>query len=160
MTTNNGRNNSDYEWSLNVLDAKVRDRKHWARRTGMVVIKLTDTGRKVLDTKDQRVTIFYGQGPLLAPLNRDGIIDYKTIASYETEIAKKGAPTGVMKGTTAMDEGRYGAGRVFCFSPHPEMTDGLETMIQHAVRSVARRRTIEAAQAPSTVNQVPVRNGQ
>jgi hypothetical protein len=76
----------------------------------------------------------------LAPANRDDIADYETIANYKTEIAKNGAPAGVMKGTTAIAAGRYGRGRVLCFSPHPELTEGLEVLVLYAIDHVKRNR--------------------
>ena len=57
----------DYEWSLNILDAKVLDKKHWARGFGPVDIKMTTDGRKYLGVQSDKETIYYHQGPLLAP---------------------------------------------------------------------------------------------
>jgi len=129
---------ADYSWSLNILDAKVLDRRHWARGTGMVDVQLTKDGQRLLHSRQAKLHIYYGQGPLLAPQNRDDIEDYETVGTYTTEIAKNGAPAGVMKGTTAMAHGRYGAGQVFCFSPHPELTEGLESLLHHAINNVRR----------------------
>jgi glutamine amidotransferase-like uncharacterized protein len=126
-----------YPWSLGILDAKVVDREHWARGTGDVQISLTPAGRDFFGADKDIVEIYYGQGPLLAPADRDGIPDYQLLASYETEIAKKGAPQGVMKGTTAIARGTFGKGRVFCFSPHPEKTPDLDPYIRAAVLWVA-----------------------
>ena len=64
--------------------------------------------------------------------------DYEEMAKFKTEIAKNGAPEGVMLGTTAIARGRFGQGRVICFSPHPEMTEGLGHMVERAMRWVAR----------------------
>jgi len=124
---------ADYPWSLNVLDAKVIDRKHWVRGKGTVDIALTDVGQSILRSKEQQLAIFYAQGPLLAPGNHADIADYETMATFKTEIAKNGAPEGIMKGTTAIAPGSYGRGRVICFSPHPEMTKGLETLVHYAI---------------------------
>ncbi len=129
---------SDYDWSLHILDAKVIDRKHWNRGRGTVEIALTEPGRKLLGTESQKLSIHYAQGPLLAPANRPDIEDYETIATFETEIAKNGAPEGVMKGTTAIAKGKFGSGRVLCFSPHPELTNGLEDMVRIAIDHVKR----------------------
>jgi len=131
---------ADYSWSLNVLDARVLDRKHWARGTGTVELGLTDNGQRILNTKSDQLQIFYGQGPLLAPHDNPDIPDYETIATYRTEIAKNGAPKGVMPGTTAIAHGRFGQGRVLCFSPHPEKTQGLEELVREAIEHVKRRR--------------------
>lgn len=130
-----------YSWSLNILDAKVLDTKHWARGTGTVDIALTDAGREMLNADSPRLPIYYGQGPLLAPGDNPDIEDYEEVASYQTEIAKNGAPKGVMPGTTAIARGRFGQGRVICFSPHPEKTEGLEGFIQNAVEYVKRKQT-------------------
>lgn len=57
----------------------------------------------------------------------------ETLATYRTEIAKRGAPKGVMPGTAAMASARYGKGRVFVISPHPEKTRGLGGMVRSAI---------------------------
>jgi glutamine amidotransferase-like uncharacterized protein len=129
---------AQYPWSLGLLDAQVVDTEHWARGTGEVKLKITREGKDALETDEELCPIYYGQGPLLAPAGKDDINDYELLASYETEIAKKGAPTGVMKGTTAIARAKYGKGRVQCFSPHPEKTPGLEPFVQAAVRWVAK----------------------
>lgn len=129
-----------YDWSLNILDAKVIDTKHWNRGKGSVQIALTDIGKDAFQLNRSDVSIYYAQGPLLAPGSRADIADYQTIATFETEIAKNGAPVGVMKGTTAIASGQYGSGRVLCFSPHPEMTDNLESFVLHAINYVKRNR--------------------
>lgn len=139
---------ADYSWSLNVLDARVVDRAHWARGKGTVRIELTDTGRRVLKSKEQQLQIHYAQGPLLAPRNNPDIADYETLATFKTEIAENGAPEGVMKGTTAIARGEFGRGRVFCFSPHPELTEGLEPLVHVAIEYVKRNPAVNQVQRP------------
>jgi glutamine amidotransferase-like uncharacterized protein len=131
---------ADYDWSLHILDAKVVDRKHWNRGNGKVEIQLTNDGRKLVGADNQKLSIHYAQGPLLAPGNKPDIADYEIVATFETEIANNGAPEGVMKGTTAIAKGKFGNGRVLCFSPHPEMTQGLEQMVRLAIDHVKRDR--------------------
>jgi glutamine amidotransferase-like uncharacterized protein/N-formylglutamate amidohydrolase len=130
-----------YPWSLGLLDAKVIDTQHWNRGTGPVDIELTSAGREVLRAKNEKFPIHYAQGPLLAPAGRPEIEDYEAMASFKTEIAKNGAPEGVMVGTTAIARGIFGKGRVICFSPHPEMTGGLESFVQDAINYVNRKRS-------------------
>ena len=77
----------------------------------------------------------------MAPADDPDIPDYDTIATFKTEIAKNGAPVGVMKGTTAIAHGQFGQGRVICFSPHPEMTKGLETLVLYAINRVNQNRS-------------------
>lgn len=128
-----------YTWSLHILDAKVLDRAHWARGFGPVDIGLTPHGREMLGVSDPRRTIYYHQGPLLAPAHDPDVPDYEELARFETEIARNGAPEGVMRGTTAIAAGQFGKGRVFCFSPHPERTDGLHELVHRAVVWAAGR---------------------
>lgn len=117
------------------------DTRHWNRGNATVDIALTDAGREVLSTTKEKLQIHYAQGPLLAPANRPEIEDYTEMARFETEVAKNGAPKGVMIGTTAIARGRFGQGRVICFSPHPEMTEDLETFVQDAIDHVKRNRS-------------------
>lgn len=126
-----------YDWSLHVLDAEVVDRKHWARGFGDVELKLTPKGKELFAVAADKLGIYYHQGPLLAPGNDPVIPDFTPLAAFETEIAKNGAPKGVMKGTTAVAAGSFGAGRVFCFSPHPEKKDETRALLQTAVGWVA-----------------------
>ena len=130
---------ANYTWSLGILNAKVVDREHWARGTGNVTLKMTSEGKRILGATDEIITCYYGQGPLLAPGNSTDVPAYQVLATYNSEIAKKGAPSGVMIGTTAIAAGNYGKGRVLCFSPHPEKTKGLEDFVRRAVRWAAGR---------------------
>jgi glutamine amidotransferase-like uncharacterized protein len=109
-----------YSWSIGILDAKVVDSAHWARGRGTVRLTTTKTGRRLFEEKRESVLVRYGQGPLLAPGGRKDLDDYETLAVYATEIAKNGAPKGVMKGTPAIVRARFGKGRVIAVSPHPE----------------------------------------
>ncbi len=131
---------NDYSWSLNITDAKVLDRKHWARGTGKVQVELTEAGKKQLGYDKDEVTIYYGQGPLFAPKNDPDVPDYKLLGIYKTEVTREGVPGGVMQGTTAIAANEFGKGRVFCFSPHPEKTKGLETFVQRAVTWAAGKK--------------------
>lgn len=130
---------TDYTWSLGILDAKVIDREHWARGFGPVDVKLSKSGCGFFARPSGSVSIYYHQGPLLAPGGRDDVPDYEPLGTFATEIAKKGAPTGVMIGTTAFAQGEYGKGRVLCFSPHPEKTDGLDEFIRTATKWAGRK---------------------
>lgn len=124
---------SDYDWSLHVLDARVVDRQHWNRGFGTVEIGLSPLGKDLLHVSRDRLPIYYHQGPLLAPAGRDDLPDFESLASFKSEIARNGAPAGVMIDQTAVAAGRYQAGRVLCFSPHPELTDGQGDLLVRAV---------------------------
>jgi glutamine amidotransferase PdxT len=123
---------ADYEWSLNLLDAKVLDRRHWARGFGNVELSVLPEAAKALGV-ERRMAVYYHQGPLLAPAGREDLADYREWAKFETEVRKEGVPGGVMPGTTAIAAGEYGEGRVLAISPHPERTDALNHVAALAV---------------------------
>jgi len=130
---------ADYDWSLHVLDAKVLDRKHWARGFGDVELGLAKPGQQLFNAKQDKLPVYYHQGPLLAPAGKDDIPDYEELATFATEIAKNGAPEGVMRGSTALARGTFGKGRVFCVSPHPEKSENYDEVIRKIVRWAAKR---------------------
>ena len=111
----------------------------WARGTGLVDVALTAKGRELLGVEPARTLILYYQGPLLAPADDPKLPDYEVLGRFDGEIAKKGAPTGVMKGTTAIAAAPFESGRVLCISPHPERTDNLHDMVYRALLWVTRR---------------------
>lgn len=127
---------SDYEWSLHLLDAKVLDRRHWARGFGDVELSLAADAARVLGS-GERMQVYYHQGPLLAPAGRADIPDYQEWAKFETEVKKDGVPGGIMRGTTAIAAGVFGHGRVLAISPHPERTSKLDHVAAAAVRWAA-----------------------
>ena len=132
---------ADYDWSLHILDAKVLDRNHWARGFGDVELKVSTIGQGNLSLPSDRTTVYYHQGPLLAPANNPELDDYKEWASFTTEVRKEGVPGGIMPGKTAIAAGRFGDGRVLAISPHPERTVGLDSVIPAAVHWAAARRS-------------------
>ena len=138
---------SYYDWSLNIVNAKVIDRSHWNRGDpAPVKLELTPLGQKQLDEKESEVTCIYHQGPLLGPYNRKGLPPYQTLATFGTEITQRG-PRGVMIGTTAIAQALFGKGHVILISPHPERSDGLDGFIRQSVDWVG--------QGPSAVSATP-----
>lgn len=131
----------DYEWSLGLIEARVIDRKHWARGNGTVKVELSPAAKDFFGAGADPISIHYAQGPLLGRREWDnpGAPEYESLGLYRTEIAKKGAPEGIMAGTSAIVRTAFEQGRVFVFSPHPEMTEGLGFMVERAVNWVARR---------------------
>lgn len=127
-----------YDWSLGIINTMVVDRAHWARGTGKVKIELTSDGKKVFETPIDEMPIFYGQGPLMAPKNDPYLPAYDQLAVFGSEIAKNGAPTGVMVNTTAIASAAYGQGRVMCISPHAEGIPAEYSLLNHAVLWVAK----------------------
>lgn len=130
---------ADYDWSLHILDAKVIDRQHWNRGFGTVELTLSPRGQDFFKTDRDRLSIYYHQGPLLAPANNPEIDDYSDLAKFETEIVKNGASAGVMRGCTAIAAGQFRKGRVLGISPHPELTSGEESLLLRGIQWAANR---------------------
>jgi glutamine amidotransferase-like uncharacterized protein len=132
---------SHYDWSLGLINARVWDRVHWARGQGNVTLGLTAPGRELLHAAGDQVEVYYGQGPLLVPDNNPDLPGYQVLARYETEVARKGAPEEAMTGTHAIIRSKFGAGRVICFSPHPEANGGPNLLMLSGVRWAGTRRS-------------------
>jgi hypothetical protein len=125
---------AEYPWALKLLDARVLDDEHWARGVGQVTLCLPAEGQTALGADHATTEMYYENGPLLGPAKQKDIPDFESLAIFETEIRKNDAPKGVMKGATAIARGRFGDGRVVCFSTHPEKSRGRETFIAEMVR--------------------------
>ena len=143
---------SHYPWSLNLINAKVIDREHWARGKGNVILTLSPLGEKVLGHPESEVEVYYAQGPLYGRGTNDTLPAYEELAIYKTELAKEnvpaGVPMGVMPGTTAIARGEYGKGRVICFSPHPEKPfQPIYHLIENGVRWAAGKDPIPVSEA-------------
>jgi hypothetical protein len=141
---------SHYDWSLGLINARVWDRAHWARGGGEVSIRMTDEGWQLLG-RGGSVPVRYNQGPLLVPDDEAELPGYEVLATFETEVADKGAQPGSMTGTHAIIRSMFGAGRVICYSPHPEASGGPNDLIETGVRWAGSGRSaasLPAAKAP------------
>lgn len=145
----------DYEWSLGLIEARAIDRKHWARGKGTVEVELSPAAKEFFGTGAAPIAVHYAQGPLLGRREWDNprAPEYESLGIYRTGIAEKGAPEGIMPGTSAIVRTAYEKGRVFVFSPHPEMTEGLGFMVERAVTWVAKRDVTGAANAATKKSQ-------
>lgn len=130
---------NNYEWSLDILDADVIDRKHWARGRGTVQLAWAEGAGAVLGTP-KKASVRYANGPIYARSGDAALDDFVVLATYRSEINANGAPAGVMLDTPAIVRGAFGKGRVVCSSPHPEQTEGLEDVVRRLVRAAAPRR--------------------
>jgi glutamine amidotransferase-like uncharacterized protein len=127
---------TEFPWSLRILDARTYS-SDWKRGRGVVQMELTATGRKIFRGNPVRCDVRYHNGPILVPAGREDVPNYQALAVFRSEVAECGAPTGVMIGAPAIVAGRFGEGRVLCYSPHPDQTKGLEEFVRRGVRWVA-----------------------
>ena len=101
---------------------------------------MSPSGSELFQTGGERdFEILYAQGPLLSRREWDDpkVPNYESLAIYNGEIAKNGAPRGVMARTSAIVRSEFGKGKVICFSPHPESTKGKEKLIGYAIEWLA-----------------------
>ena len=129
---------NNYEWSLDILDADVIDRKHWARGRGTVQLAWADAAGAVLGMP-KKASVRYANGPIYVRSGDAALDDFVVLATYRSEINTNGAQAGVMLDTPAIVCGVFGAGRVVCSSPHPEQTEGLQEVVRRLVRAAARQ---------------------
>ena len=122
-----------YDWSLHILPAKVRDTANWERGRANLTLTLTPDGKDWLGRKEGEVKSVYHNGPVLEPLAdaKDKLIP---LAMYKDEVTRKGAKEGLMKDTPAIAASRYGKGWVLGVSPHPEQTADLKDLVPAAIR--------------------------
>lgn len=123
---------SGFEWGIGVLNARTVSPK-WRRGQGEVKVGGEAFGQKLVDQG-----IRYSNGPIIKADARKDLPEFETLVTFHTELAENGTPVGVMVNAPAMVRARYGLGKVFTSSPHPEQTAGLEPLVEKAMRWVAR----------------------
>lgn len=121
---------SDDTRRLELINAHLWDLEHWARGAGTVQIQPVGTS--------DSIPIQFENAPVFAPATRDlGLPPYGTLATFTSDLVAE--PTGreSIVGRDAIIAAPFGKGRVVLFGPHPELTPGLEPLLQSALRWVA-----------------------
>lgn len=126
-----------FDWAIGVLDAKTVSSK-WQRGQGMVQIELTGEGQKLLNQTGKDFEVKYENGPIIT--HNNGVLPrFKTLAVFRTEKAEHGSPVGVMVNSPAIVTSTCGKGRVVVISPHPEQSNGAESMIPAAIKLLVNK---------------------
>jgi len=142
---------SNYSWSLAISNHKtfcetidvsgIGRKSMWFRGgSAPVTMELTDEGRTILGDFEGVFEVRYQNGPIMSPMGREGLGNFRSLAHFRSEVSKYKPQEGTMINTPAVIVGEYGNGRVLCISPHPESTDALNRLVRNAVRWTARRR--------------------
>ncbi len=121
-----------FSWSLGLINAKTLSPR-WKRGTAIVKIELTNRGREVLGPLQGELNCLYFQGPIVGPAGAPALPEYEPLAFFRSEVAKNNTPKGIMINSPAAFAGHFGKGRVICFSPHPEQSKGLGSLVTRAV---------------------------
>jgi hypothetical protein len=129
---------SGFSWSLGLLNAKTLS-PLWKRGTATVKVELTDRGREILGPRQGKLDCLYFQGPIVGPAGVPELPEFEPLAVFRSEVAENNTPKGIMINSPAIFAGRFGKGRVLCFSPHPEQTEDLGTFVTRAVAWTAAR---------------------
>ncbi|HLN26333.1 MAG TPA: BPL-N domain-containing protein [Gemmataceae bacterium] len=137
------------KWGLGMLDAPylsgdidVPDlgiRLMSDRGVGNVQLEFTGAGLTVLGSLAKSGSVRYTNGPIFrrAPMLESP--KYLALAYFRTETAQYDQQRGTMIDTPAIIADTFGDGRVIAISPHPEMSSGLEFVVERAVLAAARR---------------------
>ena len=123
---------ANFEWGLGILNARTVSPK-WRRGQGVVRIGGEAFGKRIENRE-----VHYANGPIIKSAGRPDLPEYEVLTRYSTELALNETPVGVMVSSPAMVRSSFGLGRVFISSPHPEMTEGLDFIIESAAGWAAR----------------------
>ena len=143
-----------YPWSLNLVDTHVLTGKReveglgpksmWYRgKSSSQKMQLTEEGQKLFADLPENVDVRYQNGPIVSPKKLSGLTPYTVLAWFRSEKVLYPPQKGTMIDTPAIVRGEFGKGQVISISPHPEATQGLESMLAVAVKAVAARKSIE-----------------
>jgi len=142
---------AQYDWSLKLVDAHVftgtREIKgHGPQRmfrrgkSTTVKMEFTEEGRRMFKGVPRHTDVRFHNGPVLSSANDPDLAPYTTLAHYRSEQVMWEPQRGTMIDSPAIVSGTYGAGRVIAISPHPERTDGLESIVTDSIRWLAAGR--------------------
>lgn len=130
---------SGFSWGLGILDAKTRSNE-WQRGKATLNVEFEPVGRQFFATPGDELKLYYANGPIFAPNNKDDISDYEVLAWFREEVSMNGTPEGLMINTPAIVRGTFGSGDVYCFSPHPESTKGASYLLQRVIADQRKQR--------------------
>lgn len=139
-----------YSWSLDLIDTSVLtgtyevpgegSRQMWYRGSATTQeMQLTDSGREIFPAHSEQLRVRYQNGPIVSRANHPDLPPYEILAHFRSEQVRHPPQAGTMIDTPAIVTAPFGAGQVLSISPHPEATEGLESMILTAIRWVVQQ---------------------
>jgi glutamine amidotransferase-like uncharacterized protein/4-amino-4-deoxy-L-arabinose transferase-like glycosyltransferase len=136
-----------FEKFLGLVNVKTNHTQEYMPRIGVieqrqlggaiVELEFSDEGKKLFST-ERFGNINYINGPIFIEAGRTDLQFFITLATYRSDIYRYHFQQGTMPNTPAIVAGPFGYGNVILFSPHPELTKGMEYFIQDAVRSAKK----------------------
>jgi hypothetical protein len=85
--------------------------------------------------------LHYENGPLIAPVDVEGLPPFVTLATFDADVywEEYGTRSGEMRGTPAVVAASYGRGRMVLFSPNPTLEPGHPQLLARAARWTSER---------------------
>ena len=124
----------NYTWGLRLVPMDSHDRKHWRRGNASLKIELTTEGMETFLESESEREIAFRQGPLMQPSDEpDNNATVDVLAWFRTGVGINGADPATMVDTPAIVRVEFGKGRVLLFSPHPELTEGMDDWLRLAI---------------------------
>lgn len=141
---------SGYDWSLGLVDAATLTgmiecgqegtRSQAARGSGVVSIEFSGPAREFFSESSSLRSVQYSSGPIFRRAIRSELPAFVVLAWFRTEVYECPSQRGTMVNTPAIIASKFGAGTVLLFSPHPEMTPGMEALVTDAMLAVGAPR--------------------
>jgi glutamine amidotransferase-like uncharacterized protein len=108
------------------------------RGPATVKMELTEAGRRVFGDVPVLVDVNFAGGPIFRNRASGNAPAFVALAHYRSEVSQYEPQRGTMIHTPSIIAARFGLGRLIAFSPHPEVTTGLEWLVKRAIAATAR----------------------
>ena len=128
--------NNNMTMNLQIVNAEVKDIVHWNRGSGKVKLRITKKHPIFSNINSDYFELNYFSGPILEPSDLE-LPKYKELAMFKTEIGNEKNNLESMIGKTAILESVFHKGKIILFSPHPELTTGMGSLLINAVKYVS-----------------------
>ncbi|MDR2707054.1 MAG: glycosyltransferase family 39 protein [Planctomycetaceae bacterium] len=136
-----------FEKFLGLVNVKTNHTQEYMPRIGVMEqrqlggaiaeLEFSDEGKKLFST-NRFGNINYINGPIFIEAGRSDLQFFITLSTYRSDIYRYHFQQGTMPNTPAIVAGQFGQGNVILFSPHPELTEGMEYFLRDAARSVKK----------------------
>jgi glutamine amidotransferase-like uncharacterized protein len=129
--------NNNFTEKFQIINSSPKDIAHWNRGSGSVDLEIKKSHPIFKDIKGKNFSLNYFSGPILEPADLK-LPKYTELAIFKTDISNNGATPGDMMNKSAIIESKYNKGTVLLFSPHPELTEGMEGLLINAINYVSK----------------------
>jgi glutamine amidotransferase-like uncharacterized protein len=138
---------STFERFLGLVNVKTNHSQEMSPRLGMLEQRQLGSGDaeieysfngKQLFSQPDKGHLNYINCPIFIEAGIKELPDFLTLAIFVSDIYQHHFQQGTMPRTPAIVAGNFGNGNVILFSPHPELTEGMELLLLDAIRAVKK----------------------